>query len=110
MTLIITAASTGSSSLPLSASQESTVTRLSSSGREFSRDRSTPRIPAEGSSAKISAGVQSASDVVIRPAIARWPSTPLTSEAGDVLRGEPDAARGDVLLQVGEAAGAGDGE
>src|SRR6202451_2298480 len=35
--------------------------------RELSRDSSTARIPAEGSSAKISAGVQSASDVVIRP-------------------------------------------
>lgn len=31
-------------------------------------------------------------------------STPLPGEVGDVLRGEPDAGRADVLLQVGEAA------
>ena len=31
-------------------------------------------------------------------------------EAGDVFRGEPEAGCGDVLLQVGEAAGPGDGE
>ena len=37
------------------------------SGRELSRDSSTALMLADGSSAKISAGVHSASDVVIRP-------------------------------------------
>jgi hypothetical protein len=65
--LIITTASAGSSSRTLSASPDSTVTRLSRSGRELSRDSSTARIAADGSSAKISAGVQSAKDAVTRP-------------------------------------------
>jgi hypothetical protein len=65
--LIITAAWAGSVSFTLSASPGRTVTRLSSSGRELSRDGSTARMPGEGSSAKISAGVHPASDVVIRP-------------------------------------------
>ena len=37
-------------------------------------------------------------------------STPLPGEAGHIVRGEPEAGCGNVLFQVGEAAGAGDGE
>jgi hypothetical protein len=43
-------------------------------------------------------------------AVTTTPGAPSPGQAGDVLRGEPDTGRADVLRQVDQAAGAGDGE